>query len=203
MARTKDSLKTYRAKRDFTQSPEPKNSTSSTESTHIFVIQKHAASHLHYDLRLAFDGVLKSWAVPKGPSLNPSEKRLAMQVEDHPMDYKDFEGIIPQGSYGGGTVMVWDYGTYENIKYKDGQLIPFKTCLEHGTIEIFLYGEKIQGGYALVRMNRAKGNEWLLIKMRDKYASARKNPVNTQNKSVKTGRTMTQIAQNKENKKKS
>lgn len=200
MARTKDastknSLKTYRQKRDLTKSPEPKGTISSKKSKNIFVIHKHNASHLHYDLRLAFDGVLKSWAVPKGPSLNPSDKRLAIQVEDHPMDYKDFEGIIPEGSYGGGTVMVWDRGTYTNIKQKDGKLVPFKECLEYGTVEFFLDGEKLKGGYALVRMKDTNSNQWLLIKMRDEYASARKNPVNTKNKSVKTGRTMTQIAQ--------
>lgn len=198
---TKNSLKTYRQKRDLTQSPEPKGTLSSKKSKNIFVIQKHKASHLHYDLRLAFDGVLKSWAVPKGPSLNPSDKRLAVQVEDHPMDYKDFEGVIPEGSYGAGTVMVWDNGTYINIKQKDGELVPFKECLEMGTIEIFLDGEKLKGGYALVRMGNTDSNQWLLIKMRDEYASARKNPVNTKNKSVKTGRTMTQIALKKKVKK--
>lgn len=200
MARTKDastknSLKTYRQKRDLTKSPEPKGTISSKKSKNIFVIHKHNGSHLHYDLRLAFDGVLKSWAVPKGPSLNPSDKRLAIQVEDHPIDYKNFEGIIPEGSYGGGTVMVWDRGTYTNIKQKDGKLVPLKKCLEDGTVEIFLDGEKLKGGYALVRMKDTDNNQWLLIKMRDEYASARKNPVNTKNKSVKTGRTMTQIAQ--------
>lgn len=195
MAQTKDTLKTYYKKRDFSQSPEPKATPSSKKTDAIFVIQKHKASHLHYDFRLAFDGVLKSWAVPKGPSLNPSEKRLAVQTEDHPIDYKDFEGVIPEGSYGAGTVMIWDRGTYHNIKKKNGALIPFKQCLKDGTIEVFLHGEKIQGGYALVRMGDAHSKQWLLIKMRDEYASTRKNPVNTQNKSVKTGRTMTQIRQ--------
>jgi len=195
--RAASALKTYHKKRDLTTSPEPKAIVASKKTDNIFVIQKHSASRLHYDLRLAFEGVLKSWTIPKGPSFNPSEKRLAVHVEDHPMDYKDFEGIIPESSYGGGTVMVWDRGTYQNIKQKDGQLIPFRQCLENGTIEIFLYGEKIEGGYALVRMGDAHSNQWLLIKMRDEYASARKNPVNTKNKSVKTGRTMTQIAQKK------
>jgi len=192
MARTTDSLKAYKKKRDLTKSPEPKATIPSKKTGTIFVIHKHKASHLHYDLRLAFDGVLKSWAVPKGPSLNPSEKRLAMQVEDHPMDYKDFEGVIPEG-YGAGTVMVWDRGTYHTIKEKDGKVVPFKKCLEDGTIEIFFDGEKIKGGYALVRMGGADSNKWLLIKMHDEYASARKNPTSTQNKSVKTGRTLAQI----------
>jgi DNA ligase D-like protein (predicted 3'-phosphoesterase) len=192
-ASTANSLKTYRTKRDLTKSPEPKGTISSKKTGNIFVIHKHQASHLHYDLRLAFDGVLLSWAVPKGPSLNPSEKRLAMHVEDHPMDYKDFEGVIPEG-YGAGTVMVWDHGTYTNIKQKNGKLVPFKQCLEDGTIEVFFDGEKIKGDYALVRMGDAQSKKWLLIKMHDEYASARKNPTSTQNKSVKTGRTMTQIA---------
>ncbi len=194
--RTKNSLKTYRAKRDFTKSPEPKATSSSKKTDNIFVIHKHAASRLHYDLRLAYDGVLKSWAIPKGPSLNPSEKRLAVHVEDHPFDYKNFEGVIPEG-YGAGTVMLWDSGTYHNIKEKDGVLVPFDECLEKGTIEIFLDGEKIKGGYALVRMEKVEKDQWLLIKMHDEYASARKNPVNTKNKSVETGRTMTQISQKK------
>lgn len=195
--RTTDSLQTYRKKRDLTQSPEPKAKRAPKKSDAIFVIQKHNASHLHYDLRLAFDGVLKSWAIPKGPSLNPHDKRLAVQTEDHPMDYKDFEGIIPEGHYGAGSVMVWDRGTYQNIKEKDGKLIPFKECLEKGTIEVFFHGEKINGAFALVRMGNAENNQWLLIKMHDEYASSRKNPVNTKNKSVKTGRTMSQIAQKK------
>ena len=193
-ASTKNSLKTYRQKRDLTKSPEPKATIPSKKTDNIFVIHKHQASHLHYDLRLAYDGVLKSWAIPKGPSLNPSDKRLAVQTEDHPFDYKDFEGVIPEG-YGAGTVMLWDSGTYHNIKQKDGALVPFDECLEKGTIEIFFDGEKLKGGYALVRMGDADSNQWLLIKMRDEYASTRRNPVNTKNKSVKTGRTMTQIAQ--------
>jgi DNA ligase D-like protein (predicted 3'-phosphoesterase) len=141
--------------------------------------------------------VLKSWAVPKGPSLNPQEKHLAVQVEDHPLDYKNFEGTIPEGSYGGGTVMLWDKGNYYNIKEKNGVLVPFEQCLEDGHVEIFLDGEKIKGAYALVRMRGADSNQWLLIKMHDEYASARKNPVKTQNKSVKTGRTMAEIARKK------
>ncbi len=186
----KDSLKIYRTRRDLTRSPEPYGTTKKKKADKlIFVIQKHAASHLHYDFRIEYDGVLKSWAVPKGPSMNPAIKRLAMPTDDHPMEYADFEGIIPQGSYGGGTVMVWDTGTYNNIKKHNGKLVPMKDCIKKGTIEIFLEGEKLQGGFALIRTARG----WLLIKIRDDYASARKNPVNTQQKSALTGRTMAQI----------
>jgi DNA ligase D-like protein (predicted 3'-phosphoesterase) len=155
----------------------------------LFVIQKHSASHLHYDFRLEYNGILLSWAVPKGPSLNPRIKRLAIPTPDHPYDYAHFEGAIPAGSYGAGTVMVWDIGTYRNIKMDDGALVSMKECLRRGTIEIFLKGKKLQGGFALIKTARG----WLLIKMRDEYASARKNPVTTQNKSALTERTMRQI----------
>jgi len=188
----KDSLKKYQKRRDFTKSPEPSGKKEKPIKKKIFVIQKHDATKLHYDFRLAIEGVLVSWAVPKGPSLNPTEKRLAIPTDDHPLSYAKFEGIIPKGNYGAGTVMVWDTGTYENIKTKDGKIVPMKKCLKNGQIEVFLKGKKLQGGFALVKM---KGQEqWLLIKTRDKYASAKKNPVNTQTKSIITDRTMAQIA---------
>lgn len=155
------------------------------KTSNKFVIHKHAARSLHYDFRLEVEGVLKSWAVPKGPSPNPKNKRLAVLVEDHEMDYINFEGIIEEG-YGAGTVMLWDRGTYRNLKDT-----PIKQSIRKGRVEIWLNGKKLKGGYALVRM---KDKQWLLIKMNDKEASARKNPVNTKPKSVKTGRTMTQIA---------
>ena len=188
----KDPLAQYKAKRDLTKSTEPlgKKIRPSKEKP-IFVIQKHDASRLHYDLRLEIDGTLVSWAVPKGPSTDHKEKRLAIQTEDHPLDYATFEGVIPEGHYGAGTVMVWDIGTFKNIKEKDGKLVPLDKCLKNGQIEVWLDGKKLKGAYALIRMKQK--NQWLLIKMKDKYDDARRNPVNTENKSALTGRTMHQI----------
>ncbi|MFH0898132.1 MAG: DNA polymerase ligase N-terminal domain-containing protein [bacterium] len=119
----------------------------------IFVIHKHGATRLHYDFRLEIDGVLKSWAVPKGPSTDPAQKRLAVMVDDHEFEYAKFEGVIPKGQYGAGPVMIWDKGTYKNIKGKDGKSVPIKTCISRGQIEIWLEGKKLKGGYALIHMN--------------------------------------------------
>lgn len=187
--------KSYQKKRNFNETPEPKSGKSkSSGDDPIFVIQKHDASNLHYDFRLEIDGTLKSWAIPKGPSTDPSDKRLAIPTEDHPMEYADFEGVIPEGQYGAGTVMVWDNGTYENIKEKDGELVPMKKCYKSGQIEVKLNGEKISGGYALVLTGSDKMDDnWLLIKMDDKEADARRNPVSTKKKSAKTGRTLKEI----------
>lgn len=194
MATKKDSLKTYKEKRDFKKTNEPKGTIRKGKTKlPIFVIQRHEARALHYDLRLEIGGTLVSWAVPKGPSLNPAVKRLAIQTEDHPIEYAKFEGVIPEGQYGAGPVMIWDRGTFKNIKEKDGTLVPLKKCLKEGRIEIFLKGEKLHGAYALIRTKGDDSKQWLLIKMRDEFASAKKNPVNTQTKSVKTGRTMFQI----------
>jgi bifunctional non-homologous end joining protein LigD len=133
---------------------------------HIFVVQKHAASHLHYDFRLAIDGVLASWAVPKGPSMNPADKRLAIRTEDHPLEYADFEGLIPEGQYGAGTVMVWDTGPYQPL---DGNS-PSEQ-LARGKIDVVLHGTKLRGGFTLVRTGMASQKErWLLVKQRDEYA---------------------------------
>lgn len=189
------SEKSYNKKRDFHKTPEPKSGKSKSSGDNpIFVIQKHDASNLHYDFRLEIDGTLKSWAVPKGPSTDPSDKRLAIPTEDHPMEYADFEGVIPEDQYGAGTVMVWDKGTYENIKEKDDELVPMKKCYKNGRIEVKLKGEKISGGYALVLTGSEKMDDnWLLIKMDDDQADARRNPVSTENKSVKTGRTIKEI----------
>jgi DNA ligase D-like protein (predicted 3'-phosphoesterase) len=163
----KDKLATYHAQRDFEQSPEPKGTLSTKSSDSIFVVQKHAASHLHYDFRLEVDGVLKSWAVPKKPSLTLHLKRLAVETEDHPLDYATFAGEIPEGSYGAGTVEIWDTGTYKNIKKnKSGKPVSMKQCLKNGTIEIELFGKKLHGAYALVRMHN-KPKDWLLIKVED------------------------------------
>src|ERR1700759_5207959 len=146
-------LTEYKKKRVFNKTPEPKGGKPVKDALH-FVVQKHDATRLHYDFRLEMDGVLKSWAVPKGPSLNPEDKRLAMMVEDHPFDYRTFEGIIPQGQYGGGTVIVWDEGTYEHIediKGKKAQEKALLTQLKSGSLKIKLYGEKLQGEFALVK----------------------------------------------------
>ncbi len=186
----------YSQKRDLDESPEPAFSESKKASGDepVFVIQKHDASNLHYDFRLEIDGVLKSWAIPKGPSTDPSEKRLAIPTEDHPTEYADFEGVIPEGQYGAGTVMVWDKGIFKNIKKKDDQAVSFKKCYEDGQIEVWLEGQKISGGYALVKTSVGNTDDnWLLVKMDDDEADARRNPTSTENKSVKTGRTMKQI----------
>lgn len=196
------SQKSYSEKRDFNKTPEPQEGKSKGNPTQpIFVIQKHDATNLHYDFRLEIDGTLKSWAVPKGPSTDPSVKRMAVPTEDHPLAYADFEGSIPKGQYGGGTVMIWDRGTFKNIKKdKDGKRIDLKKSYEMGTLEFELAGKKLKGGYALIKMKsgKMKGN-WLLIKIDDKEADARRKPVHTENKSVVSGKTMHQIEKDTKN----
>lgn len=188
-------LARYREKRDFERSPEPDGSRGkSTADRPIFVIQEHDAANLHYDFRLEIDGVLKSWAVPKGPSTDPREKRLATPTEDHPLDYGDFEGVIPEGEYGAGTVLVWDTGAYENISTMDGEPIEAVEALNKGHLSVRLFGQKLQGGYTLVRMGDDADADWLLIKMRDDDADARRNPVSTEPESVLSGRTLAEIA---------
>ncbi|HEV2481102.1 MAG TPA: non-homologous end-joining DNA ligase [Puia sp.] len=199
-------LKEYKEKRSFTRTPEPKGGKPAGKSL-IFVVQKHAASRLHYDFRLEMEGVLKSWAIPKGPSLDPADKRLAMEVEDHPFDYKDFEGIIPEGNYGAGTVMVWDTGTYEPLEEVKGPKgKELKTIagtkatqnkvllkeLEAGSLKIRLNGKKLKGEFALVQTKGRGDNSWLLIKHRDRYATDK--PVIDRDKSVVSGKTLEQIA---------
>lgn len=189
-------MKSYNEKRDFSKTREPKDTPSKKKNKKpIFVIQKHDATNLHYDFRLEIEGTLKSWSVPKGPSTNPSVKRMAIPTEDHPLAYADFEGVIPQGEYGGGTVMIWDKGTIEsNKKDEDGNLISLEECFKNGSIEVILHGKKLKGGYNLVEMKggKMKGN-WLLMKQDDPEADARRNPVSTQVKSVVSGRTLKQI----------
>ncbi|MBO9674662.1 MAG: DNA ligase D [Sphingobacteriaceae bacterium] len=185
------SLEKYVAKRDFSKTAEPKSGKSNDRNKLHFVIQKHDASRLHYDFRLEMEGVLKSWAVPKGPSTDPKTKRLAMMVEDHPFNYKDFEGIIPQGEYGGGTVIVWDEGTYEpieNIKGKKAQEKHLLRQLKEGSLKIKLNGEKLHGEFALVKTQGMAENSWLLIKHRDDYAST--NDITKKDKSVLSGKTI-------------
>ena len=164
------SLTKYKQKRDFTSTPEPQAGKSSMPSKLAFVVQRHKASHLHYDFRLEMDGVLKSWAVPKGPSMNPGDKRLAMMVEDHPYDYKDFKGIIP-GGYGAGIVEIWDNGTYTSIEDTTDAAKKLKAGLKAGNLKFTLKGKKLKGEFALVQLkNSESGNNWLLIKHRDEYA---------------------------------
>jgi len=192
----KDKLKDYKEKRDFRRTPEPAAvQRKASPDQPIFVIQKHAARSLHYDFRLEVEGVLKSWAVPKGPSTDPKEKRLAVPTEDHPLDYAEFEGTIPEGEYGAGTVLVWDTGTYKNITEKKGQPIPMAEAVPHGHVKVWLEGKKLKGGYALTRFKTGKDEAWLLVKADDEEADAGHNPVSTEPQSVLTGRTIEEIEQ--------
>ena len=185
-------LAEYNAKRDFTKTAEPAGKVPKARGKALhFVIQKHAASHLHYDLRLELDGVMKSWAVPKGPSLDPSVKRLAMQVEDHPISYNTFEGTIPEGEYGGGTVMLWDRGTYE--AEDGGGADSLRDGYERGDLKIVFHGKRLEGGWVLVRMKRPGRPQWLFIKHRDESASAKRDITADEMTSVTTGRTMDEI----------
>ena len=168
-------LDKYKEKRDFEATSEPKgvqNKAGAEKAALSFVVQKHAATRLHYDFRLEMDGVLKSWAVPKGPSMNPEDKRLAIMVEDHPYDYKDFEGIIPEGNYGAGSVIVWDNGTYgvADPHFEGDVEDKLLDDLRRGHLSIILKGKKLKGEFGLVRLWTGKENEWLLIKKDDKYA---------------------------------
>jgi bifunctional non-homologous end joining protein LigD len=165
-------LEKYKAKRDFRKTSEPKARVRKKKGQPIFVVQEHHASRHHYDFRLEADGVLKSWAVPKGPSMDPSQKRLAVHVEDHPLDYADFEGTIPEGEYGAGTVAIWDRGTYDNLLAHKHPPLTVTEGIAAGRLEFFLSGKKLRGRFALIRLkgqNRGKHN-WLLIKMKDEYA---------------------------------
>jgi bifunctional non-homologous end joining protein LigD len=190
--RTNMALEQYNKKRRFSRTPEPEGRLA-RGNEHRFVVQKHKASHLHYDFRLEMVGVLKSWAVPKGPSLNPGDKRLAMQVEDHPVSYLLFEGKIPEGNYGAGTVMVWDTGTWEALG--DGP-----EMLGKGDLKFRLRGEKLRGEFVLARMRSrrpgAKGTEWLLIKKKDEAAQTN-FAIDQLDYSVETGRSLSEIAGDK------
>jgi DNA ligase D-like protein (predicted 3'-phosphoesterase) len=189
-----DKLEKYRDKRDFRRTGEPKGG-GRAEGGRRFVIQKHDASSLHYDLRLQVGDVLASWAVPKGPSTDPSDKRLAIQTEDHPVDYIDFEGVIPEGEYGAGTVLVWDAGEYRNLREDKDDGKGMEASLDDGLIEVWLEGEKLSGGYALKRIRDGDKPQWLLIKMDDEEADARRRPTSTEPESVKSGRDLDEIEQ--------
>jgi DNA ligase D-like protein (predicted 3'-phosphoesterase) len=188
-------LSEYERKRDFRKTKEPRGGKK-RKMGRRFVIQKHAARSLHYDFRLEADGVLKSWAVPKGPSTDPRDKRLAMPTEDHPLDYAGFEGVIPKGEYGAGAVIVWDRGTYRNLtEDDDGDEVPVSEALAGGHLKIWLEGKKLRGGYALTRIGKGEDVRWLLVKMDDPEADARRNPVRTQPESVLSGRTVEEVAE--------
>lgn len=190
---TDDSLKAYHEKRDFRTTSEPSaQDENGQQAEPFFVIQKHDARTLHYDFRLAVNGVLKSWAVPKGPSTDPREKRLAVPTEDHPLSYADFEGVIPEGQYGAGTVLVWDRGPYRNLMAEKEEPMTMTESLEAGHVEVWLEGEKLRGGYALIRMSGSE-ERWLLIKMGDDEADARRNPVSTEPNSVLSGRSLDDV----------
>ncbi len=188
-------LEEYAKRRDFTRTAEPRAIRRRTAAKLAYVIQKHEASRLHYDLRLELDGVMRSWAVPKGPSLDPAVKRLAVEVEDHPVDYNSFEGTIPEGEYGGGTVMIWDRGTWEYAGDATSGVAGARRGLEKGTLEFTLAGKRLKGNWVLIRTRRAgKAQQWLLIKQRDRYASETIDVTEKYLKSVATGRTMQAIA---------
>lgn len=188
-AGSRDLLATYKAKRDFGKTPEPKAKRERAKGN-SFVIQKHAARRTHFDFRLEHDGVLKSWAVTKGPSLDPSQKRLAVMTEDHPLEYGGFEGVIPKGEYGAGPVMIWDRGTWEPLGDPD-------EGLAKGDLKFRLHGKRLKGDWVLVRMKPRKEDRgrqnWLLIKKRDDYAGDGSEPTQDFDTSVKSGRSMDEI----------
>lgn len=190
-----DKLQEYKGKRDFSRTPEPQGGKGSSDKP-IFVIQQHDASHMHFDFRLEHDGVLLSWAIPKGPSTDPRDKRLAVRTEDHPLGYARFEGRIPEDEYGGGVVIVWDAGTYENTSEKDGEAIDMDAAMNKGHIRVRLQGSKLSGGYSLIHTKmRGQDKNWLLIKEDDDKADARRNPVSTEPKSIISGKTIKEMAE--------
>jgi len=184
-------LEEYARKRQFEKTPEPPGRVKSTPGANYFCVQRHDATRLHYDFRLEIDGVLKSWAVPKGPTLDPGQRHFAAHVEDHPLDYGDFEGTIPAGNYGAGSVMLWDQGTFDLLGEVSGA-----EQIARGDLKFRLHGQKLNGDFALVHMKaRGKGNEWLIIKKRDDFAAPGWD-VEEHAYSVLSGRTQEEIAQN-------
>jgi DNA ligase D-like protein (predicted 3'-phosphoesterase) len=180
-----DKLAKYRKKRDLSRSGEPSGGRRRSGGDR-FVIQRHDARSLHFDFRLEVEGVLVSWAVPKGPSTDPRDKRLAIRTEDHPLDYAEFEGRIPVGEYGAGTIVVWDEGTFRNRTEKHGKAVPIAEAVEHGHVVVELDGHKLSGAFAL---NRMEDEQWLLVKRDDEGADRRRKPARTQPESVLSGRT--------------
>jgi DNA ligase D-like protein (predicted 3'-phosphoesterase) len=189
-----EKLEAYRRKRDFAKRSEPSGSgRKKTEGKPRFSVQKHRSKRLHYDLRLEVEGVLKSWAVPKGPSLDTKTKRLAVPTEDHPLDYIDFEGTIPEGEYGAGSVIIWDIGTYENTTKIDEVEVPMAEALKKGHATVFLSGEKLKGGFALTRTGRGKNERWILVKMKDDWARPDLDILEAEPDSVLTGRSVDEV----------
>jgi bifunctional non-homologous end joining protein LigD len=199
MATRGDRLAEYRRKRDFSRTREPAGGKRKKAARLAYVIQKHAASRLHYDLRLELDGVMKSWAVPKGPSLDPKVKRLAIHVEDHPIEYNRFEGTIPAGEYGGGTVMIWDYGSYTSAGDEGDPEATLRAGYRKGDFKFVLRGKRLKGSWVLVRTKgrgeRSRQQQWLLIKHRDETADPDLDPTEAYQTSARTGRTMDEIAE--------
>jgi bifunctional non-homologous end joining protein LigD len=196
-------LAEYRQKRDFARTAEPAGGDPAPSATSpprpVFVVQKHAASSLHYDFRLELDGVLKSWAVPKGPSLDPADKRLAVMTEDHPLEYATFEGVIPEGEYGGGTVLVWDTGWWEpDLAWakdaKEAGPTDPAVSVAKGELKLVLHGSKLTGSWALVQMKGRGEKNWLLIKHRDEAARPGTNLVEEAPDSAVTGKSLEQVA---------
>lgn len=184
-----DPLKKYKEKRDFEKTPEPVSSKKRSFRAPRFVIQKHNASKLHYDFRLEVNGVLKSWAIPKGPSTDPGQKRLAIPTEDHPVDYIDFEGIIPEGNYGAGTVIVWDTGAYRNLR-KDSSM---DKAIAEGHVDIQLEGKKLKGGFALIQTGKGNRKFWLFFKKRDEEADSEHDILIDRPESVLSGSTIEEL----------
>lgn len=196
MTRT-EALRQYRDRRDFRRTPEPRGAACSrwkTADHPVFVIQQHAAHTVHFDWRLEIGGVLVSWAVPKGPSTDPRDKRLAIRTEDHPLDYADFEGVIPAGEYGAGSVIVWDAGPFEFLRRGDDAAGDAAAALAAGRLAVWLEGRKLRGGYTLVQA-RLGGHDdhWLLLKANDEGADARRRPTSTEPASVLSGRTLAEL----------
>jgi DNA ligase D-like protein (predicted 3'-phosphoesterase) len=194
-----DTLAPYRRKRSPGGTPEPAGDLilPTDAGDRLFVIQKHAARRLHYDLRLAVGGVLKSWAVPKGPSMDPADKRLAIMTEDHPLEYADFEGVIPAGEYGAGAMLIWDRGVYDNRSTNNKHRpISMAAALGTGHVKFRLRGRKLQGGFALTRIQgRGEKSQWLLVKMRDTAADPDRRPTESEPTSVVSGREVEAIAE--------
>ncbi|WP_367325489.1 DNA polymerase ligase N-terminal domain-containing protein [Streptomyces sp. HUAS ZL42] len=195
--REQDRLKKYRGKRDFGRTGEPEGRPTPSGEAPRFVVQIHDARTLHFDFRLQVEDVLKSWSVPKGPSGDPKDRRLAVPTEDHPLEYEEFEGVIPQGEYGGGTVIVWDHGTYEPLSHdRKGRPLDFEESLERGHATFRLHGSKLHGEYALTRFRGAKSDDdeeaWLLVKSGRGHGHGTPDPRRA--RSVRSGRTLAQVA---------